>query len=61
MRDNDAHLGIALEGNVNAHSNEEIKAVLNQAWWKKETVLAESGLCMRTALRRLIPRKPAIE
>ena len=39
MRDNDAHLGIALEGNVNAHSNEEIKAVLNQAWWKKETVI----------------------
>ena len=39
MRDNDAHLGIALAGNINSYTNNEIKAVLNQAWRKKETIV----------------------
>jgi len=39
MRDNDAHLGIALAGNVNDHSNEEIKSVLQKAWQKKKTIV----------------------
>jgi murein L,D-transpeptidase YafK len=39
MRDNDAHLGIALAGNVNNYTNDEIKSILKQAWQKKETVV----------------------
>jgi murein L,D-transpeptidase YafK len=39
MRDNDAHLGNALTGNVNNYSNSEIKSVLKKAWQKKETIV----------------------
>jgi len=36
---NDSHLGILLEGNINTFSNEEIYAVLDNAWAKKKSIV----------------------
>jgi murein L,D-transpeptidase YafK len=39
MMDNDGHLGITLESNVNNSSNQEIKSILQEAWQKKQTII----------------------
>jgi murein L,D-transpeptidase YafK len=36
---NDYHLGILLDGNVNAFTNQEIATVLDSAWAKKKTII----------------------
>ncbi len=36
---NDSHLGILLDGNINAFTNQEIVTVLDSAWAKKKSIL----------------------